>query len=53
MSEVKSVNINLTAEEANYVLHALSQRPFAEVANLIMKVQSQANAQVKSEEKTS
>lgn len=40
------INVTLTAEEWNIVLHALSQRPFLEVNSLIYKVKNQADAQV-------
>ncbi len=37
------MNITFTQEEFNYVLNTLAQRPFAEVAQLIMKLQQQAS----------
>lgn len=48
----KSVNINVTPEEANYILAAMSHRPFAEVFNLLMKVKAQVEAQAKPEDKS-
>lgn len=35
-----------TVEEVNYILQALSQRPFAEVADLITKIKTSAMAQL-------
>lgn len=39
------ITLNLTAGEVNFLLHTLSQRPFAEVANLIGKIKTQGDAQ--------
>lgn len=39
------ITLNLTAGEVNYLLHALGQRPFSEVANLIGKIKTQGDAQ--------
>ena len=39
------ISLNLTVGEVNYVLNALSQRPFGEVAALIAKVKEQGDAQ--------
>lgn len=39
------LKIELTAGEVNYVLNALGQRPFKEVANLIGKIKAQGDAQ--------
>jgi hypothetical protein len=49
MSEAKSIKFDVTTEEANYILISLSQRPYNEVAALLMKLKAQADAQVKSE----
>jgi len=40
------VTLEFTVEEVNYVLMALSQRPFGEVADLIAKVKSSAQSQL-------
>ena len=37
-----------TLEEVNYILQALSQRPFAEVADLINKIKATATIQLPS-----
>lgn len=42
----QSINISVTVDEANYLLMALSQRPFGEVVNLIQKVKAQAEEQI-------
>jgi len=39
------IKLDLTAGEVNYLLQALGQRPFAEVANLIGKIKAQGDAQ--------
>ena len=39
------IKLDLTAGEVNYVLSALGQRPFGEVANLITKIKAQGDAQ--------
>jgi len=39
------ITLTLTAGEVNHLLHALGQRPFAEVANLIGKIKTQGDAQ--------
>jgi|GEM_PF-2762816 len=39
------ISLDLTAGEVNYLLHALGQRPFSEVANLIGKIKTQGDAQ--------
>lgn len=39
------IKLDLTAGEVNYLLKALGQRPFAEVANLIGKIKTQGDAQ--------
>ena len=46
----KEIELKLTVAEANGVLNALSQMPFAQVASLIQKIQKQAEPQVKEEE---
>lgn len=42
------VKLELTLEEVNAILFALSERPYKEVFKLIEKVQRQGNEQVKS-----
>lgn len=42
----KEIELKLTVAEANGVLQALSQMPFAQVASLIQKIQQQAAPQV-------
>jgi hypothetical protein len=39
------ITLTLAAGEVNYLLHALGQRPFAEVAHLIGKIKAQGDAQ--------
>ena len=39
------IKLDLSAGEVNYLLQALGQRPFAEVANLIGKIKAQGDAQ--------
>jgi hypothetical protein len=39
------IKLDLTAGEVNYLLQALGQRPFAEVASLIGKIKAQGDAQ--------
>lgn len=39
------IKLDLTAGEVNYLLQALGQRPFAEVANLIGKIKKQGDEQ--------
>ena len=40
------VTIEHTVEELNSILMALAERPFKEVANLIVKIKSMAEAQM-------
>ena len=40
------ITIEHTVEELNSILMALAERPFKEVANLIVKIKSMAEAQV-------
>ena len=44
--ENKEITLTLTVAEANGVLQALGQMPFAQVAGLIQKIQGQARPQV-------
>lgn len=44
--ESKEIELKLTVAEANGVLQALGQMPFAQVASLIQKIQQQAAPQV-------
>ena len=39
------INLTLTAGEVNYLLSALGQRPFGEVAALITKIKEQGDSQ--------
>lgn len=39
------ITLSLTAGEVNYLLHALGQRPFVEVAGLLGKIKTQGDAQ--------
>ena len=44
------MNITFTEQELNIVLNALAQRPFAEVFQLVNKIQEQAQQQLKEKE---
>ena len=44
---MKEINLQLTLEEANLVLEALGNLPFARVYGLIGKIQEQAGQQLK------
>ena len=46
----KLMNIAFTEQELNVVLNALAQRPFAEVFQLVGKIQTEAQAQLKETE---
>ena len=46
----KLMNITFTEQEINIVLNALAQRPFAEVFQLVGKIQTEAQAQLKETE---
>lgn len=48
--ENKEITLTLTVAEANGVLQALGQMPFAQVAGLIQKIQQQAAPQVQPEQ---
>lgn len=39
------INLSLTAREVNYLLSALGQRPFVEVAALLGKIKGQGDTQ--------
>jgi hypothetical protein len=43
MADAKNITWVLTPQEADVVMGALSQRPFAEVVQLIQKLVAQAN----------
>lgn len=47
---MKEINLNLTIDEANLVLEALGNLPFARVYTLIGKIQEQAGQQLKQAE---
>lgn len=42
----KNVKIELTVQKWEYVLNALGQRPFVEVADLIAEIRKQASPQL-------
>lgn len=42
----KEVTIKLTVDKWNVVMHALGERPFAQVASLIQEIKTQADPQV-------
>ena len=44
------MNITFTEQELNVVLNALAQRPFAEVFQLVGKIQTEAQEQLKEKE---
>ena len=46
--DTKEIELKLTVAEANGVLQALGQMPFAQVAALIQKIQQQAQPQLDS-----
>jgi len=48
---MKEFELKLTEKEINYVLSVLGTRPFTEVADLLGKIQSQANEQITEEKK--
>ena len=43
---MENLKITLTEQEANYVLQALSTRPYGECFELIKNIQNQAAAQI-------
>lgn len=47
----KEIELKLTVAETNGILQALGQMPFAQVVNLIQKIQQQASPQIKPDEK--
>ena len=46
----KLMQLTFTEQELNVVLNALAQRPFAEVFQLVGKIQAEAQAQLKETE---
>ena len=44
--ENQSVNVNMTVAQWNVVMNALGQRPFAEVAEIVGIVKTQAESQL-------
>jgi hypothetical protein len=44
---MKEIKLNLTIEEINLILEALGQKPYVEVNQLILKIQHQAQDQLK------
>lgn len=43
---MQEIQINLTLPEVNQILEALGQKPYAEVYQLVGKIQQQAEAQI-------
>ena len=43
---MENIKLELSIEEANIILNALSCRPYAEVCELINKIQSEGNKQL-------
>ena len=43
---MENIKIELTVEETNIVLNALSSRPYMEVCGLINKIQTEGNKQL-------
>lgn len=41
------IKLELTQDEINYILFALSEKPYKEVFELIGKIQKQGNEQIK------
>jgi hypothetical protein len=48
---MNNLNFELTIEEANLVIAALAKMPFEAVANLIPKMQQQAQAQMQQQDR--
>ena len=46
MNSVQQLTLNLTIDEINVILDALGQRPYAEVFQLVEKIQAQSQAQL-------
>jgi hypothetical protein len=44
---MKTINFSLTVEETNKILEALAQLPFVQVNQLISKIHTDANAQLR------
>ena len=49
---MNNLNFELTVEEANLVIAALAKMPFEAVANLIPKMQQQAQGQMQQQDRT-
>ena len=47
---MKTVRLDLTLAEANLILEALGQMPFARVYQLVNKLQQQASGQIEEEQ---
>ena len=45
----KTINLSLSLNEVNIILNSLSQLPYAQVKDLIEKVQAQGTEQLKEE----
>lgn len=52
MPSTSQLSLNLTVDEINLILDALGQRPYAEVFQLVGKIQAQAEAQLPGREFT-
>lgn len=48
---MKEINLKLTLDEASVILKALGNMPFVQVQQLIVKIQTQAQKQLKEDEK--
>ena len=47
---MKDIELSLTPDEAQYIVNALSLRPFNEVFQLIAKIKQQADGQLQAPE---
>lgn len=47
MGDSNGIKLDLTLDEVNYILNALSEKPYKEVFPLIVKIQEQGNKQIK------
>lgn len=45
----KTINLQLTIKEADYIIKTLAEKPYKDVYQLMQKVQIQANEQLKEE----
>lgn len=49
---MKELNLTLSVDDTNKILNALSVQPYKDVNGIILKIQSQANEQLKAKEPT-